>query len=80
MEYWDLELIAAIIKSPAPKKLKYIITDDKDEFITRLELINENAFIRMKDNLKYLEGLEKIARVKAGVPVEEVFPWVKDDK
>lgn len=75
---WDFDKITEILSAPRQPLPKYVITDDRDEFISRLERINKIAFANTKDNLKYLEGLDKINQMKAGAEIETVFPWVKD--
>jgi len=76
---WDPEQIKKILSQPAPK-YKYFITDDKDEFITRLELIANQGLKNTKDNLRYLEQMDKIRRVREGADIYEVYPFLKKDK
>jgi hypothetical protein len=74
---WDFESIEKALTNPSPRR-KYIITDDRDEFIAALERIAKSGFKVTKDNLRYLEQLDKIKEVKAGADIETVFPWIKD--
>jgi hypothetical protein len=74
---WDFDKLRDILKEPKPK-LKYIITDDRDEFIKTLERIVESALEHTGDNLRYLEGKSKIQQVRDGAAIEDVFPWVKE--
>ncbi len=76
---WDPEFIKKILSEPAPR-YKYFITDDKDEFVNRLELIAHRAFETHKDNLKYLERLDEIRRIRGGEDIFEVLPWLLKDK
>lgn len=77
---WDPEFIKNILAKPADKEYKYIITDDKDEFLTRLESGANLALKSTKDNLRYIEKLDKIRQVREGADIFEVFPWLKKDK
>lgn len=76
---WDPEQIKKALSEPA-KRYKYFITDDKDEFVDRLEIIANNALTNNKDNLKYLERLDEIRRIREGEDIFEVLPWLKRDK
>jgi len=71
-----VEAMGEYIKGPKPTRMKYIITDDRDEFIERLESITKIAFERTGDNLRYLEGMSKIKEVREGAAIEDVFPWI----
>lgn len=77
--WWDPEIIKGILNTPA-KRYKYFVTDDKDEFLARLEIVNNNALKNHKDNLKYLEQINKIREVREGADIFKVFPWLKKDK
>jgi len=77
--FWDPEVIKKIAAMPA-KRFKYFITDDKDEFINRLELINNKALTTQKDNLRYLERADEIRRIREGEDIFEVLPWLLKDK
>jgi len=76
--FWEIETIKKVLESEDKPRPRYIITDDKEEFIQRLESIAENALKATKDNLRYLEQLDRIKELKAGAEVEDVFPWIKD--
>lgn len=77
---WDwAEITKKVLKEPA-KKYKYFVTDDKDEFVNRLEIIANNALQNNKDNLKYLERMDEIRRIREGEDIFEVLPWLKKDK
>lgn len=79
--HWDVDLIKkclAQIKNE-PKK-KFLFTDSKDEFLLRMEIITNNALIRTKDNLRYLEQMDKIRQVREGAKIEDVYTWLKKDK
>jgi len=75
---WDIDTLTKILNVPKPPKQRYIVTDDRDEFIGTLERITELGFKSRGDNLKYLENLEGLKRIKAGADIEDVFPWVKE--
>lgn len=76
---WDPEFLKKLMSEP-PKRYKYFITDDKEEFLSRLEIINNNALKNHKDNLKYLEGVDNIRRVREGEDIFKIFPWLEKDK
>jgi CRISPR/Cas system CMR-associated protein Cmr5 small subunit len=76
---WDPEKIKEILSKPA-QKYKYFITDDQDEFVNRLEIIANNALQNNKDNLKYLERMDEIRRIREGEDIFKVLPWLKKDK
>lgn len=76
---WDVEQIKKALSEPV-KKYKYFITDDKDEFVNRLEIINNGVLLNSKDNLKYLERAVEIKRIRDGEDIFEVLPWLKKDK
>lgn len=75
---WDIDTLTEILNGPKPPKKRYIVTDDRDEFIVTLERITELGFKSRRDNLKYLENLEGLKRIKAGAEIEDVFPWVRE--
>lgn len=75
---WDPEVLKEIFSQPATK-YKYFITDDKDEFVNRLEIIANNALTNNKDNLKYLERLDEIRRIREGEDIFKVLPWLTKD-
>jgi len=77
--FWDPELIKKLLALP-PEKYKYFVTDDKDEFVNRLELIAHTAFQNHKDNLRYLERLDEIRRIREGEDIFKVLPWLIKDK
>jgi hypothetical protein len=76
---WNIEKIAEMLKGPKPPKQKYIITDDKEEFLNRLEarakFVLKNVPV---DNLKYLEELDRVKAVRAGADIFETFPILKE--
>ena len=71
---WSIEKLNQMIKSPPPR-FKYLITDDKAEFIVQMEAINDISFKTSGDNLKYLEQLDRISQLKAGAEPKDVFDW-----
>ncbi len=77
---WDwAEITKKVLNEPA-KKYKYFVTDDLDEFVNRLEIIANNALLHNKDNLKYLERMDEIRRIREGEDIFEVLPWLKRDE
>lgn len=76
---WDIETIKKIFSEPRPPKQKYIITDDPEEFLRRIEsrahfvMVNGQA-----DNLKYLEDLDRVKAVREGADIFETFPILKE--
>ena len=74
---WDLETMAAFLKAPSKPKLKYIVTDSKEEFMAAMQRIADRSIKATKDNLRYLEQLDKIRQIKEGAAIEDVYPWVK---
>jgi hypothetical protein len=77
--FWNINNVKDSLTKPA-KRYKYFITDDKDEFLARLEVINNRALANQHDNLKYLEELDNIRRVREGEDIFKVFPWIRTEK
>lgn len=77
---WDIETLAKIFQQVAkePKK-KFIFTDSQDDFIERMESSAEGALKQHKDNLRYLEQMDKIRQVREGANIYDVYPWLKKD-
>lgn len=77
---WDPEKLKEIFEkvSKEPKK-KFIFTDSKDEFLTKMEDIAGNALKQYGDNLRYLEQMDKVRQVREGAKLEDVYPWLKKD-
>lgn len=74
---WLNDHLLELIKDTQP--LKYIITDDKDEFLNRMETIANNGLKQTHDNLRYLELLEKVKEVREGADIYDVYPFLKRD-
>ena len=76
---WDPETLKKILAEPAPPKYKYIITDDPEEFLNRIESRAHYAMINGSvDNLKYLEDLDRVKSVREGADIFETFPILKE--
>ena len=76
---WNPDIIKKALSEPR-KKYKYFLTDDKEEFLARLEAIAIRGLQNTKDNLKYLEQMDCIRRVREGEDIYEVFPWLEKDR
>jgi len=74
---WDPEVIKKYFEGPKIK-YKYVITDDKDEFLASMNRIAEKHFAETKDNLRYLEHLDRIKAIEEGAELRDVFTWLKD--
>lgn len=75
---WDYDRLKEILKQPAPK-FKYVITDDKEEFLNRIEQRAKYTIINgLKDNLRYLEDLDRVKSVREGADIFETFPILKE--
>ncbi len=75
---WDIEHLSCIFKmDPGDLEKKFFFTDSKEEFLDHLTEIATNGFKQNNDNLRYLELLEKIQRVRDGADVGDVYPWAK---
>jgi hypothetical protein len=76
---WDVETIRKILDGPPSPRQKYIITDDPQEFLDRIE---SRAKFALKngsvDNLKYLEDLDRVKSVREGADMFETFPYLKE--
>ena len=76
---WDIETLRKIASGPKPPKQKYIITDDKEEFLNRVEARAKYVLINgTENNLKYLEDLDRVKAVREGADIRETFPFLKD--
>lgn len=79
MTGWDIEKIREILAGPNPPRQKYIITDDKEEFLNRIEARAKYTIINgVKDNLRYLEDLDRVKAVRDGADIFETFPILKE--
>jgi hypothetical protein len=70
---WDFTTLSEIAKQPAKK---YIITDDLNEFLERVDIIAENGLKKTGDNLRYLELKEKIKLVRNGAKIEDAYKFL----
>jgi hypothetical protein len=77
---WDFETLKKVFEEAdkEPKK-KFFFTDSQEEFVSRMEGIAHSSFKQNKDNLRYLEQLDQIRRIRAGEKIEEVYTWLKRD-
>jgi len=75
--WWTPELVQKALSHPA-KKYKYLITDDKNEFIASMEEVAINHHKKYGDNLRYLEDLTKIQMLKDGMEPANIFDWLRD--
>ena len=79
MQGWDIDAITQLINEPPLPKLKYIITDDKEEFLNRVESRAKHTIVNGAcDNLRYLEDLDRVKAVREGTDIFEVFPVLKE--
>jgi hypothetical protein len=78
-ESWDIERLRTILTGQPSPKPKYIITDDKDEFLNRIEQRAHYTMINgLKNNLRYLEDLDRVKAVREGADIFEIFPMLKE--
>ncbi len=79
---WDpkkiRKIIAKLDSEHEPEK-KFFFTDDQDEFLNRLEAIANKSVLQTKDNLRYLEQLDKIRQVREGADIYKIYPSLKRD-
>lgn len=75
--WWSPELVKEVLSKPATK-YKYLVTDDKNDFIERMERININHHKKYGDNLEYLEELVRIQLMKDGIEPEALYDFLKD--
>lgn len=73
---WDFDKIKQILELNEPK-FKYLITDDKNEFLDKMEEIAKRGLKNNADNLKCLELLSAVESVRNGADILEVFPILK---
>jgi hypothetical protein len=79
MTGWGIEKIREILAGPNPPRQKYIITDDKEEFLNRIESRAKFTIINgVADNLRYLEDLDRVKDVREGADIFETFPILKE--
>lgn len=79
MTGWDIEKIREILGGSNLPRQKYIITDDKEEFLNRIESRAKYTIINgVKDNLRYLEDLDRVKAVRDGADIFETFPILKE--
>lgn len=76
---WVYDELVKVLAQPV-SEFKYVITDDKEEFLSRMETIANNGLKQTHDNLRYLELLEKVKEVRDGADIYEVYPFLKRDK
>jgi len=74
---WDIETLKQIMEQPVERP-KYIVTDDKDEFLDRMEGIAKNGLKQKGDNLKCLEMLDKVKAVREGADIFEIFEILRE--
>ena len=76
---WDFKVLCDILNGPKPPKQKYIITDDWEEFLNRIETRAKFVLLNGTDNnLKYLEDLDRVKAVRNGADIFETFPILKE--
>ena len=62
---WTKEMMSKVLSQP-PVKFKYIVTNDKAEFIERMDRIIKARQDRGEgNNLSYLEDLTKMKQIEA---------------
>ena len=77
MTGWDFETIKEIL-SHASVRPKFIVTDDREEFLHRMETIAKNGLLHDADNLRCLEILDKVKSVRDGADIFETFTLLKE--
>ena len=77
---WNADLLKEIIERQANQevRLAYIVTNDKEEFLERMEGIAKRGLQQNGDNLKCLEILDKVKAVREGADVFETFTMLKE--
>ncbi len=76
---WNIEKIREILAGPVLPRPKYIITDDPEDFLNRIESRAKYTIINgVKDNLRFLEDLDRVKAVREGADIFETFPILEE--
>lgn len=76
---WDIKQFAEFLNKPY-EVAEFIITDDREEFLQRMEGIAHRGLNKGGDTLKCLEILDEVKAVREGADIYETFPILKDWK
>lgn len=75
---WDFNFIKNIMDSTVGGRPTYIVTDDKEDFLERMEGIGKRGLKQDGDNLKCLEILSAVQAVRNGEDIFKAFPILND--
>ena len=74
---WDFEKLKDMLSRPV-KRPRYVVTDDLEDFLQRMEGIAKRGLQQDASNLKCLEILSSIHDVRNGMDPFEAFTILKE--